>query len=39
MLYYQLPMYFFAGAMCYLFPDILKCLMAIYVIRWCLSRP
>ena len=31
MLYYQMPMYLFAGAMCYLFPEALCWLVAVYL--------
>jgi len=31
MLYYQMPMYFFAGAMCYLFPEALSWLVVVYL--------
>ncbi len=31
MLYYQMPMYFFAGAMCYLFPEAWSWHVAVYL--------
>jgi hypothetical protein len=31
MLHYQMPAYFFAGAMCYLFPEALSWLVVVYL--------
>jgi len=38
MLSLHMPMYFFAGALCYLFPKTLAWLVAAYVALFCLRR-